>query len=58
MKKLAFLTASAVALTAAVPTFVAGVAAQSVDAKARVADTVYPQCEEYPLDGICDLFFV
>lgn len=57
MKKLAFVTASVVALAAAVPTFVAEVAAQPVDAKVQVADTVYPECEEYPLNGICDIFF-
>lgn len=57
MKKLAFLTASAVALTAAAPTFVGGVAAQPADAKVQVADTAYPQCEEDPLNGICDIFF-
>ncbi|WP_244551002.1 hypothetical protein [Bradyrhizobium sp. Rc2d] len=58
MKKFVFVTASALALaTAAVPTFVAKVAAQPVTAKVQVADTSYPQCADDPLDGICDLFF-
>ncbi|WP_407175741.1 hypothetical protein [Bradyrhizobium sp. STM 3562] len=58
MKKLLFVTASAVALaTAAVPTFITEVAAQPVTTKLQVADTSYPQCAEDPLDGICDLFF-
>ncbi|RXG86014.1 hypothetical protein [Bradyrhizobium zhanjiangense] len=58
MKKLLFVAASVVALaTAAVPTFVAEVAAQPVDANVQVADTSYPECEEDPLEGICDLFF-
>ncbi|WP_083543471.1 hypothetical protein [Bradyrhizobium sp. CCGE-LA001] len=56
MKTFGFLTASAVALAAAVPSFVAEVAAQPVDAKVQVAETVYPECEEDPLNGVCDLF--
>ncbi|MCA1458797.1 hypothetical protein I6F35_37525 [Bradyrhizobium sp. BRP22] len=56
MKKLLFVTASAVALAAAVPTLVAEGAAQPVDTKMQVADTSYPECEEDPLNGICDLF--
>ncbi|SDE69396.1 hypothetical protein SAMN05216337_103225 [Bradyrhizobium brasilense] len=58
MKKLLFVTASAVALaTPAVPAFVAAAAAQPVATKLQLADTSYPQCAEDPLDGICDLFF-
>ncbi|WP_084305377.1 hypothetical protein [Bradyrhizobium sp. ARR65] len=57
MKKLLFVAASAVVLAAPAPTFVAKVAAQPIDTKVRVADTSYPECEEDPLDGICDLFF-
>ncbi|NOJ41509.1 MULTISPECIES: hypothetical protein [Bradyrhizobium] len=57
MKKMLFFTASAVALAAAVPTFAAEGAAQPVDTKVLVADTSYPECEEDPLDGVCDLFF-
>lgn len=57
MKKLAFVTASVVALATAVPTFVPDVAAQPVDTKAPVANTHYPQCDEMPLEGFCDLIF-
>ncbi|PAY08702.1 hypothetical protein CK489_13320 [Bradyrhizobium sp. UFLA03-84] len=58
MKKFVIVTASALALgTAAMPTFVAEVAAQPVATKVQVADTSYPQCADDPLDGICDLFF-
>ncbi|WP_407151260.1 hypothetical protein [Bradyrhizobium sp. ORS 86] len=58
MKRFVFVTASALALgTAAVPTFVAKVAAQRVTTTVQVADTSYPQCADDPLDGICDLFF-
>lgn len=57
MKKLAFVTASVVALATAVPTFVPDVAAQPVDTKAPVADTQYPQCNDTPLEGFCDLIF-
>jgi hypothetical protein len=52
MKKFVVVTASALALGTAVPTFVAEVAT-----KVQVADTSYPQCADDPLDGICDLFF-
>ncbi|WFU31541.1 hypothetical protein QA635_34270 [Bradyrhizobium brasilense] len=58
MKKLLFVTASAIALaTAAVPACVAEAAAQPVATKVQVADTSYPQCADDPLNGICDLFF-
>ncbi|MCC8972671.1 hypothetical protein [Bradyrhizobium brasilense] len=58
MKKFVIVTANALALgMAAVPTFVAEVAAQPVATKMQVADTSYPQCADDPLDGICDLFF-
>ncbi|MBH5371114.1 hypothetical protein [Bradyrhizobium glycinis] len=58
MKKFLFVAASVVALAmTALPTFVAKVTAQPVDAKVQVADTSYPECEEDPLEGICDLFF-
>lgn len=33
------------------------VAAQPVDTNTRVANTHYPQCDEMPLDGFCDLIF-
>lgn len=57
MKKLAFVTASAVALAAALPPVVPEVAAQPVDTNTRVANTHYPQCDEMPLEGFCDLIF-
>lgn len=56
MKKLAFV--SAVALAAAVPPVVPEVAAQPVDTNTRVANTHYPQCDEMPLEGFCDLISV
>lgn len=58
MKKLAVVTASAVALAAAVPTVVPEVAAQPVDTNTRVANTHYPQCDEHPLEGLCDFHFL
>ncbi|WP_008545767.1 hypothetical protein [Bradyrhizobium sp. CCGE-LA001] len=54
MKNMRF--AGAVALAAALPIFVAEVAARPVDTKVLAADTICPDCEASPYKGICNDF--